>query len=160
MKPLTYDQALYKAAALCSVGEKAPQDIYQKLLGWGISEPDAARMMAYLTQENYLSEERFAKAFVNDKFRFEHWGRIKIAYALRGKGIEDRYVSLALEEKIDPEEYLETCRDLLAAKMRGMEQPLSQNDRARLYRFASQRGFESNIIGRALSLCGSDVLED
>jgi len=159
-KILTYDQALNKAAALCSQSEKCPNDIFDKVVSWGLSEKDAARMVGYLTKEGFLDEARYARAFVSDKFRFEHWGKIKISYVLRGKGISDALISEAFEERIDPEEYMATCVELLKTRMRGMEQPLSQNDRAKLFRFANQRGFESSVISKALSLCHVDSEED
>lgn len=148
---MTYDQVLNRLASLCSKSEKSPQEIYSKALASGLSLGEAERLVAFLKQEDYLSEERYAAAFVSDKFRFEHWGRIKIAYALRGKGIDDSAISTALEEKIDEEEYLETCNDLLQQRARGMNRPFSQPDRVRIYRFLAQRGFESEIISQALS---------
>lgn len=151
MKQLTYEQALLRASSLCSQGEKAPQDIYEKAKNWGLQEPEAARLVARLIEENFLNEERYAKAFANDKFRFAHWGRVKVAYALRAKGISDSIIALALEEKVEDKDYQETCLDLLKGKMRDMSLPLSQQDRAKLYRFAAQRGFESAIISRCLS---------
>ena len=51
---------------------------------------------------------------------------------------------------VDPDEYLATCSDLLSKKMRTLDFPLSPADRARLLRFAAQRGFESYIISKAL----------
>jgi len=159
-KTLTYDQALNKAASLCSQSEKCPNDIFEKVVSWGLSEQDAARMVGYLTKEGYLNEARYVRAFVSDKFRFEHWGKIKISYALRRKGIDDSLITEAFDEKIDPEDYLDTCTDLLKNKMRGMEQPLSQNDRAKLFRFAAQRGFESFVISKALSRCNVETDED
>ena len=153
MKPLTYDQALQKAAALCSQAEKCPGDIFQKVLSWGLSEQEAARLVGALTREGFLDEARYACAFVSDKFRFDHWGKIKIAYALRAKGIDDALIDEAFDEKIDPEEYQQACVELLSAKLRTMDQPLSQADCARLFRFAAQRGFESFVISRALTAC-------
>ena len=150
MKNLTYDQALGKAAAMCSQSEKAPQDIFEKALSWGLTEPEAARLVKYLTDENFLSEQRFAQAFVSDKFRFEHWGRIKISFTLRSKGIDDTLISEALDQKIDAEEYLQACQELARGRMHGMEQPLSQNDRAKVYRFLAQRGYEAGIISKAM----------
>jgi regulatory protein len=90
---------------------------------------------------------------VSDKFRFEHWGKIKIAYVLRGKSIDDALIDEAFDEKIDPEEYLQTCVELLSGKLRSIDQPLSQADRARLFRFAAQRGFETFVISKALTVC-------
>jgi hypothetical protein len=56
LKTLTYDQALNKAAALCSQSERCPSDIFEKVVSWGISESDAARLVGYLTREGYLDE--------------------------------------------------------------------------------------------------------
>lgn len=148
---MTFDQALNRAAALCSSCERCPSDINAKALSWGLSEPDAARLVAALVKDNFLNEERYARAFVNDKFRFQHWGRTKIRYALHAKGISDALISLALEDAIDDDCYLDDCIQLLRQRMRGMALPLSQADRARLYRFAAQRGFETSVISRALS---------
>lgn len=148
---MTYSQALNKAAALCSQSERCPYDIRQKVLGWGLAEDDADRLIDYLTREGYLDEARFTRAFVSDKFRFERWGRVKIRYALRGKGISDTLIDMAMDDAIDADDYQQACSDLLRQRMRGMSMPLSQADRARLFRFAAQRGFESSVIARAIS---------
>lgn len=134
---------------LCARSEQAPHDMLQKAIRLGLEPEEAEELIEQLIEEHYLDASRYAMAFVNDKFRFEHWGRVKISYALRNKGIDDSVISIALDEKIDPEDYLETCCNLMQSRMRGMELPLSQNDRARLYRFLAQRGFESSVISRA-----------
>lgn len=148
---MTYDQALNRAASLCSQGEKCSSDIFDKATSWGLCEEDAARLVERLIEERFIDDERFAHAFVNDKFVYQHWGRVKIRFALRQKGIEDSVISQMMEEVIDEERYLDACVEALRPKMRGMEQPLSPNDRARLFRFAAQRGFEPNIISKAIS---------
>lgn len=150
-KTLTYDQALNRAAQLCSKGEQCPSDIFEKVQEWGLSESEAARLVAYLTQEKYLDEARFVHAFVNDKFTYQHWGRIKIAYMLRMKGIADSLIENTLDDVISPESYLDTCVDLVRTKVKGMDVPLCPADRAKVFRFAGQRGFESSVVSKALS---------
>ena len=147
---MTYQQALNKAAAWCSKAERAPQDVLGKLRDWEVSEEDADRIIGRLTAEGFLSEARYVHAFVNDKFIYDHWGRIKIRYALQQKGVSAEQIAHAFEEQIDPEQYLATLVDLLKGKMRGMKQPLDRNDRAKLYRFAASRGFETAICSQAL----------
>lgn len=155
-KVLTYDQALNRAAQLCSKGEQCPSDIFEKVQEWGLPEVEAAKMVAYLTQEKYLDEARYVHAFVNDKYTYQHWGRMKIAYALRMKGIEEALIEENMEEIIDSDDYFETCSSLVTAKVKGMPLPLSQADRAKVFRFAAQRGFESSVISKALSLISKD----
>lgn len=157
---LSYDQALNRAASLCSQGEKCSSDIFDKVLSWGIPEAEAARLVAYLIDEKFIDDTRFAHAFVNDKFIYQHWGRIKIRYTLRQKGIEDSVIGQMLEEVIEPEAYVEACADALRPKLRGMEAPLATNDRARLYRFAAQRGFEPSVISQALHTLVDDAEPD
>ena len=157
---MTKDEAYQKAASLCAKSEKCPADIVKKLTAWEIDDDAIEEIIDQLTREKFLDEERYALAFVADKFRFEHWGRIKINYALRTKGIRSSAIRQALDERIDPDEYVETCTRLLRDRMRSMPQPLSPNDRARLYRFGTQRGFESGIISRALSLINQGDEDD
>ena len=146
-----YASLLNRAAAYCSQAERAPLEVEQKLRGWEAQEEDIERIMQYLRTERFLDEERYVHAYVNDKFCYERWGRIKIAYSLRSKGVSDALVRNMMEEVIDEEKYLETLTDLMRQKMRGMKTPLLPNDRAKLYRFAAQRGFESGVVSRALS---------
>ena len=147
---MTYEQALNRAAAYCSQAERATQEVLQKLEAWEVSDDDAARILEFLRKERFLDEQRYVHAFVNDKFTYERWGRIKIVYALRAKGVTGAVVNNTLDDVIDPDQYVETLTDLLRAKMRGMKTPLAPNDRAKLYRFAAQRGFESDVVGQAL----------
>lgn len=157
---MEYEKALNRAAAYCSQAERAPQDVEEKLQSWEVAENDAERIMEFLRKERFLDESRFLHAFINDKFTYERWGKIKIVYALRQKGMTGSIVQNMLEDVIDEEKYLETLTDLLRSKIRGMKLPLEQKDRAKLYRFAAQRGFESNVIGSALRRLGSQEEED
>lgn len=147
---MTYEQALNKAASYCSKAERAPQDVIDKLHDWKVEETDVDKIVDWLKKERFLSEERFVHAYVNDKFIYERWGRIKISYSLRQKGIEGSLVQNALEEVIGEDKYLETLVDLLRGKMKGMSFPLDQKNRAKLYRFAVSRGFESSYYSKAL----------
>lgn len=149
---MTYDQALNRAASLCSAGERCSSDIFEKATEWGLTTDDAARLVDYLVEEHFVDDKRFTHAFVHDKYTYQHWGRIKIRYTLRQKGIEEAVINDMFEELITDEDYLEACVGVLSSKFRGMELPLSANDRARLYRFASQRGFEPSVISKACAL--------
>lgn len=150
MKPITKEQAYSKAAARCSTAEMCATDIEKKLLQWGISEKEAAEIIAKLIQENYLNEKRFAEAFVHDKVQFDHWGRIKIAQALRMKGIDDRSISAAFEN-ISPEQYAEGLKAVLQSKLRTLQKEPDEYQRAvKLTRFAMSRGFEFEEIKKCI----------
>ncbi len=50
-----------------------------KLSLWGIENDDAEKIIEILIKENFINEARFAAAFVRDKFKYNKWGKIKIA---------------------------------------------------------------------------------
>ena len=159
MTQLSYDKAFAKDARLCSKSEKAPKEIFDKLMSWGMSSKMAEQIVNHLREEKFIEEVRYARAFIHDKFLYEHWGRLKITFALRNKGISDSIVDNSIEEQITLDEYLSILIELLKGKMRTMDMPLSQKDRAKLYRYATQKGFETSIIAQALRNIGEDIEE-
>lgn len=157
--PLSPEKALYRAAALCSRCEQSEADIRTKLATWGVRPEDDESIIDRLVRENYLNEERYAHAFVRDKFRFGGWGKIKIAYALRQKHIAETHIAEALEE-IGEEEYGEALLAALRTKMHSVKERQPMQQRAALYRFAASRGYESSMISRAISTLLSDSSDD
>ena len=62
MKPLTYEQALSRAAALCSGSEHCSSEIRKKLLLWGLSPTQAEKAIGFLIDEKYIDSKRFCRA--------------------------------------------------------------------------------------------------
>ena len=143
-------QALSALAALCSRGEQAESDLREKLRKWEVSPADADRIIQRLNEENFWTDERYARAFVRDKFRFNGWGRIKIAHALRQKHIDSQWIEQALADEIDDAAYHDTLIRLMQGKLRSVAGREPQAARAALLRFAASRGFESDLCYRCL----------
>lgn len=152
---LTHDQttAYDKAAFLCSRSEKCTSEIQEKLKLWGLSAEDSEPVIEKLVAEKYLDDERFARAYVKDKFRFNHWGKQKIAHMLRAKNISSEILELAFEE-IEDEGYSDELRKLLTDKEKSIKAKDQYDKRNKLMRFALGRGFESNQIYAALKKLG------
>ena len=144
-KKITPENALTRLAALCSRGEQAECDLRAKLTKWGISSHDANNIIARLYDMNFINRERYAAAFVRDKFRFDGWGKTKISLHLRQKGFDHEAINSALTE-IDDDAYSETLTRLLSAKLRSIKGKDYLQTKASLVRFAASRGFEPNII--------------
>lgn len=148
-KILTPPEALHRAAALCSSAEHCTADIREKLARWGVTEADSRTIIDRLVQERFIDEQRYAVAFVKDKFRFSGWGRIKIRYALQQKRIDGSDIDHALAT-LDEEQYNDRLLELLQAKSRSIRDDDPEARRAKLFRFAASRGFESALIFNAL----------
>ena len=143
-KNISPENALSRLAALCARGEQAEGDLRRKLRTWGIGEPDASRIIDKLKAERYLDNERFARAYCRDKFRFNGWGRVKIEYMLRGKGVEPAAIAAALEE-IDPDAYALQLRHAVQVKAASLAARDKAAVRDSLLRFALSRGYESHL---------------
>ena len=148
-QPLTPEQAMNRAAALCARCEQAPGDMRDKLFKWGLSPTDASQVLRQLTEQGFINEERFAKAFVKDKFAFNGWGRIKIAHQLRQKGIPSEVIEEAMTS-IDEEAYRQRLVELLRAKWRTVQGREPRAAWAAMMRFAVSRGFESSMAGECV----------
>lgn len=148
-KILTPPEALHRAAALCSSAEHCTADIREKLARWGVTEADSCTITDRLVQERFIDEQRYAVAFVKDKFRFSGWGRIKMRYALQQKRIDGSDIDHALAT-LDEEQYNDRLLELLQAKSRSIRDDDPEARRAKLFRFATSRGFESALIFNAL----------
>lgn len=144
-----------KAAVLCSKSEKCSHDILYKLSGWGLSEDDAMVVLDRLVNEKYLDDERYARSYVRDKFKFNKWGKVKITYQLRTRHISSNTIDDALQE-INEDEYRELLLVLITDKNRSVKAANKYDRKAKLLRFAQSRGFEMDLIYHAMD----DVLNN
>ena len=153
---MTADEILYKLAAKCSVSEQCMSDIEAKLSRYDLTEEERTRILRHLVEEKYIDDRRYAEAFVRDKYRFNKWGRIKIAQGLRMKGIDSKTISTAMKA-IDEAEYLDILRDLIKAKRKSTRGKNDYEINGKLVRFATGRGFEYAAIRQCM---GTDDFDD
>jgi len=129
----------------CSREEHCISEIHKKLTYYNLSEKDKTEIVNYLKQEKYIDEFRYASAFVNDKFRFNKWGKFKISYELKKKQIPDIIISETIEN-IPEEDYRNMLNNELSNKLRTLPKLSNYELKAKLYRFAAGRGFENDLI--------------
>ncbi len=137
---LNYSQALAKATNLCSQSEKCSYDLELKCHEWQLSREETTKLINFLVQEKFIDQQRYANSFVNDKFRFNRWGKIKLAYALKGKHMEDEYIRAALDN-LPGDEYRKVLTDLLTSKAKTVQEKDPYTRRNKLLAFAQSRGF-------------------
>ncbi|MDD4971186.1 MAG: regulatory protein RecX [Paludibacter sp.] len=148
-KEYTLDELLHKAASYCSISEHCVSEVEDKLTAWGVSPMDKQKIIDRLQSEDFINEKRFCTYFVKDKFRFNKWGKIKISFALKSKGL-DKETILSAIETIDDGEYEELLASILKTKLTGLKYEFEYEKQGKLFRFAQSRGFENNVIDRVL----------
>ncbi len=149
MKVYTFDELLHKAASYCSISEHCVSEVYTKLAAWKVDEQMQHEIIERLIQNDFINEARFCKAYVNDKFRFDKWGKVKIVYSLRQKQLDESLIQDALHI-IDEGEYDEMLANLLRSKLDTIKYEFEYEKQGKLYRFAQNRGFEAAAIDRVL----------
>ena len=150
-----YTSILNRAAKLCSTGEKCSSEIENKLISWGMSESDAEKALDYLRKNDFINDERYARFYVRDKLKFNKWGRFRISYSLKKKGVGSEIVEAAMTE-IKSEDYDAVLDQILLTKARSLGNIRSYENKAKLLRFAAQRGFLTDEIYKAIDRIDSN----
>lgn len=146
---MPYDLLLKKAAAYSSKQEVCSADIETKLQLWGADADQTKKIVSYLIEQKYIDNERFCSAFVNDKLRFNKWGKLKITQVLRMKKIPDSLLERVFSE-MDVSLYEQTLSELLRKKIREIKAASDYERRGKLLNFALQRGFEYEVADRLI----------
>lgn len=139
-----------KLEALCAYQERCSFELDQKMIKWGLGKEDRDALLAHLISFNFLSEERFAEAYVSGKFRIKKWGRIKIRNGLKMKRISDYSIQQGMAV-IDDLEYWEHLTHLAEKKWNSLKGAADDYPtRVKLYRYLSGRGYEQDLIKDAV----------
>ena len=150
-KEMTEQEAFLQLASLCANAEHCQYEMLEKMRKWELSEAVQAKVMVRLVKERYVDDERYARAFVKDKIRYNKWGRRKVQQALWMKHIDDEIKKKVLDE-VDDEEYLKVLRPLLKQKNKSIKAENDYERNQKLVRFALGRGFTFDIIKQCLDV--------
>ena len=159
MKEVTEQGAYLQLAQLCARSEHCQHEMLEKMRQWEMSDEAQARVMQRLIQERYVDDERYARAFVKDKIRYNKWGRRKVEQALWTKRISDDIRTAVLAE-VDDEQYLSVLRPLLKQKRRSIKAASDYELNQKLGKFALSRGFTYDIIRQCVDGDVDEVYEE
>lgn len=148
-KEMTEQDAYLQLAALCAQAEHCQQEMRDKLKRWDIDGPVQNRIIDRLVKERYIDDERYARAFVKDKIRYNKWGRRKVQQALWLKRIDDDIQQRVLDD-VDEKEYLNVLRPLLKQKRKSIKADSDYELNQKLVRFALGRGFTFDLIRQCI----------
>lgn len=147
---LTREQALQKLRHYCGYQERSHADAVQKLWDLGVGKKMHDEILSVLIEEDYINEERFAKAFARGKFRMNDWGRKKIVHALKEKKVSDYNIRKAMKE-IDESDYKNRLAVLLEKKHETMKNDQFLVRKKKLMDYLLQKGFEHELISSAIN---------
>ncbi|GAB5563543.1 MAG: regulatory protein RecX [Winogradskyella sp.] len=141
----TVDEAQRKLENYCAYQERCHKEVKTKLLEMRMIPEAIDQIVVHLIQDNYLNEERFAKAFVSGKFRIKKWGKNRIIKELKFKDISKYSIEIALNE-INEEDYLNTLDDLILKRIDQINEQNKFKKRKKVADYLLYRGWESHLI--------------
>lgn len=148
-KAYTFSQFCEKSRKYCAYQERCHKELRNKLFELGADSELVEQVIAKMIEENFLNEERFAKAFAGGKFRQKQWGKNKIIQELKMRQISPYCIKIALME-IPDDDYMATLRKEVE-KRKGLKKNI--NNRYVLHKIAKQlvsKGFESDMVWKVL----------
>ena len=158
-KPMTEEQALLKLTTLCTKAEHCSQEMLDKMKKWGLEEEAIARNMEFLTQKKFIDDERFARFFINDKIKYNKWGRRKVEQALWLKHIP-KEISDTIFEEIEDVMYTESLLPLMKSKYKSIKAKNDYERSMKLIRFALGRGYSMDVIHKCIDKMKEEDLGD
>ncbi|MEP1033998.1 regulatory protein RecX [Ekhidna sp.] len=139
-----------KAGRFCAFRERSPNELFEKIQSWGIAEEDAAQLVAELSKEGFVDEQRFANAYCNDKFEFNSWGKQKIKSHIYSHKLSELAVQNALD-RIDPDKYFNRLSELAESKWQKLEKEDDFKRKQKTLAFLVGKGYEQDLIWTALN---------
>ncbi len=149
----TEAQAQASLAALCARGEHCTGEMDEKMRRWGLDEDARGRVISYLVEQKFVDDERFARAYVNDKVRYDRWGRRKIEQGLWQKKVAEDIQHRVLDE-VPSQLYEETLLPMMQAKWPTIKAETDYERSLKLIKWAMGRGYEMDVIRRCIDRMG------
>ncbi|RYG02739.1 MAG: RecX family transcriptional regulator [Chitinophagaceae bacterium] len=147
---MTKDQAFEKLKYYCGYQERCHSEVKEKLYSLGLYKNDVEELISRLIEENYLNEERFAGQYAGGKFRMKHWGRVKITYELKKKGVSPYNIKKGLKE-IDGDQYDEVFKKLAEDRIDSLRNEKNIfTKRKKLQDYLLLKGYERELVNDAL----------
>jgi regulatory protein len=145
------EQSIFlKMAHLCSKSEQCTPDIIKRIRELGGSGEMTESIVNRLVKENYLNDQRFVSLYVREKFRLNKWGRVKMHYYLKMKGLKEELIQSGFSE-IDEDDYVALLIKTMKEKAKTIRSTDKYEKMGQIIRFTQGRGFEPELIHRYLN---------
>ncbi|MBS3915930.1 MAG: RecX family transcriptional regulator [Bacteroidetes bacterium] len=142
---LGFEEAVSKIEKYCAYQERYHREVETKLKSYGLRDADIQDILVMLIRKGFLNEQRFTKAYAGGKYRVLGWGRKKIIYQLKSKGINSKIIEEALLE-IPEDGYGETLKHLIEKKDKALGTSPVEIKKQKISRYLLQKGYEMEMV--------------
>ena len=140
------DDALQIAMKFCGYRERSKKEVEEKLKAKSFNHKIIKVCIDRLVELDFLNNIRFSKSFSRGKNNNNRWGKNKIKFHLKNKGLTDDEINRGIES-IDEESYL----NILKKNIELYNKKLKEPDRNKLIGHLINKGYEMDLILRHIS---------
>ena len=140
---------LEKIQSYCHYQERCIKEVRNKLFSLKATNKTVDKILQSLIDNDYLNEDRYASMFIQGKLRIKKWGRIKLKYELRLKGLDINIIDDNIN-KIKEEDYIQYFNEFSTNKIKLLKGTKDQKKRSFINYF-TYRGWENSLIYQKLN---------
>jgi regulatory protein len=155
-----YTKAKEKAVSLICYRERSKREITERL-SRDYSSDIVEKVLEFLEKYGYINDAAFAEAYAKDSLKNKKWGRRKIEFELKMKGVNADTIQSALDNVLDKSEVnqSEVAAKLLERRLKGQTE-LTYKERAKHTAYLAGRGFSFDDISEAFSSLNIEITKD
>ena len=139
---------LEKIKSYCQYQERCTKEVRKKLYNLKTSTESTEKIISFLTNNDLLNDERFVKFFIQGKLRIKKWGKIKLKYELKSRGVNYQIIETSIKD-IPDDEYISYFEEFSSNKIKFLKGTLEQKKRSFINYF-TYRGWENDLIYQKL----------
>lgn len=143
---LSRDDAMQIAMKFCGYRERSKKEVEDKLIAKSFNQKIIKVCIERLVELDFLNNIRFSKSFSRGKNNNNRWGKNKIKFHLKNKGLTDDEINIGIES-INKESYL----NILKKNIELYNKKLKEPDRNKLIGHLINKGYEMDLILRYIS---------
>ena len=154
LKKIAYEENLINcketALKIIERSYKTKKEMIKRLLEKGYALEEVNETLKFLEEYNFINDESYTKAFINDRTKTQ--GKQKIKYALKNKGVSDEIIEEELS-KLDMEKEKENANILALKKYSILIKRESDKYKLKekIIRFLISRGYNYEVAKDAVN---------
>ena len=140
---ISQNEAMQIAMKFCGYRERSKKEVEDKLKTKSFNQKIIKICIDRLVELDFLNNIRFSKSFSRGKNNNNRWGKNKIKFHLKNKGLTDDEINIGIES-IEEESYL----NILKKNIELYNKKLKEPDRNKLIGHLINKGYEMDLILR------------
>tara|TARA_B100001057_G_scaffold77507_2_gene72420 strand:+ start:34670 stop:35113 length:444 start_codon:yes stop_codon:yes gene_type:complete len=140
------NEAIQIAMKFCGYRERSKKEVEDKLKSKNFNLDTIKNCINRLIELDFLNNIRFSKSFSRGKNKYNRWGKNKIKFHLKNKGLTSEEISVGIES-IEESVYL----NVLEKNIELYNKKLKEPNKNKLIAHLISKGYEMDLIIRNIS---------